>query len=265
MRKSVKYTIIAAGIIGGLLGLYFVFGYIRTPLIYGTVLDAQTNRPVENAWVTGTLSLKVYTIQGDVHVHPSITPPHLRSNKEGKFIIPRTSFRHPLPPLGFGMSVEGGRVSAETIDDKRGEANLLPSFWKWWAEVTIYVTPTRMTEGEYSAYLRSLSDYCLTGRSGVEVPLVREKCDAWELEYAIKKHENFIAKLDNPESGEKRTYFKGALYQLAYLLEMKGDLKKALYIFRSLREHDKKHNISYLLNEYERKINELQEKLKELK
>lgn len=258
MRKSVKYTIVVAGIIGGLLGLYFIFGYIRTPLIYGTVLDAQTNRPVENAWVTGTLSLKVYTIQGDVHVHPSITPPHLRSNKEGKFIIPRTSFRHPLPPLGFGMSVEGGRVSAETIDDKRGEANLLPSFWKWWAEVTIYVTPTRMTEGEYNAYLRSLFDYCLTGRSGVEIPLVREKCDAWELEYAITKHHMFIERIGIPRNADNKIQLWGTKRRLAYLYREKGEYRKALSIFEELITVDEKEGSRLWLSEFRSQIKELQ-------
>lgn len=261
MRKSAKCTIIISAIIGVLLGLYLVFGYVRTPVIHGTVLDAETKQPVENAWVTGTLSLKVATIQGDIHVHPAFAPAHLRTNKEGKFIIPRKSFRQPIPPLGFGMNVEGCRVTVETKNDKQGEISLKPSFWKWWTEVTIYVKPTLMTEGEYDSYLQSLFRYCTTGRSGVEVPVAKEGCDAWELDYVITKHENFIAKLDKPDSGEKRTYFKGSLYHLAYLFEMKGDLRKALDTFRILKEHDKKHNISFFLNEYERKMSELQEKL----
>jgi hypothetical protein len=40
MKKSVKYTIVVVAILGVLSGLYFIFGYIRTPVIYGTVLDS---------------------------------------------------------------------------------------------------------------------------------------------------------------------------------------------------------------------------------
>ncbi len=35
------------------------------------------------------------------------------------------------------------------------------------------------------------------------MPVAKEGCDAWELDYVITKHENFIAKLDKPDSGEK--------------------------------------------------------------
>lgn len=265
MKKSVKYTIVVVAIIAILAGLYFIFGYIRTPVIYGTVLDSETKQPIENAWVTATLSLKVATIQGDVHAHPSLAPPHLRTNKEGKFIIPRKSFRQPLPPLGFGMDVEGCRVSVETIDDKEGEINLMPSLWKWKTEVTVYVKPITMNEGQYSAYLQSLFSYCTTGRSGVEIPTEREGCDAWELEYTIAKHERFIKRLGGPEIGENRSYYKGSLYQLAYLYEKKGNFGRALDTFILLREHDKKHDIKMWLKEYEAKINELQAKLKEHK
>jgi len=261
MRKSAKCTIIISAIIGVLLGLYLVFGYVRTPVIHGTVLDAETKQPVENAWVTGTLSLKVATIQGDIHVHPAFAPAHLRTNKEGKFIIPRKSFRQPIPPLGFGMNVEGCRVTVETINDKQGEISLKPSFWKWWTEVTIYVKPTLMTEGEYDSYLQSLFRYCTTGRSGVEVPVAKEGCDAWELDYAIAKHEYFLKNLGQLDSSDKRILYSGTLHNLAYLYKEKGDYRKALHAFTILKEHDKKHNISFFLNEYERKMSELQEKL----
>ncbi len=86
MKKSVKYFIVAAAIIGVLAGLYYIFGFIRTPEIHGVVLDQETKQPIENAWITATLSLKIATIQGNVHVHPSVAPPHLRTNKEGRFV-----------------------------------------------------------------------------------------------------------------------------------------------------------------------------------
>jgi hypothetical protein len=258
MRRSVKYTIVVAAIIGGLVGLYFIFGYVRTPVIHGTVLDAETKHPVENAWVTATLSLKVATIQGDVHVHPSIAPPHLRTNKEGKFIIPRKSFRQPLPPLGFGMDVEGCRVSVETTDDRQGEVNPLPSLWKWWAEVTIYVKPTTMTEGQYDSYLQSLYRYCIMGRSGVEVPAVREGCDAWELDYAIAKHERFIKKLERLEAVDQKTYQWGTRRNIAYLYKQRGDYEKALSTFEELKKSDEKRGSKMWLTEFNTQIKELQ-------
>lgn len=261
MKKSVKYFIVAAAIIGVLAGLYYIFGFIRTPEIHGVVLDQETKQPVENAWVTATLSLKVATIQGDVHVHPSLAPPHLRTNKEGKFIIPRKSFRQPLPPIGFGMDVEGCRVSVETIDDKQGEIDLMPSIWQWKVEATVYVKTTTMTEEQYNAYLRSLYDYCTTGRSGVEIPTVREGCDAWELNYAIMKHESFLKRLAQLDDSDKQIRYAGTLKRLAYLYKKKGEYKKALETFIAGREFDMQRNIDLWTKEYEAQINELKQVL----
>lgn len=259
MRKSVKYTIIVATAISGLMVLYLIFGYVRTPVINGIVLDAETKKPVENAWVTGNLSLKVATIQGDVHIHPSIAPPHQRTNKEGEFTIPRKSFRQPLPPLGFGMSVEGCRVSAETIDDKQGEISLIPSFWKWWTNVTIYVKSTKMTEADYNSYLRSLYDFCLTGRLGIVIPAVEEKCDVWELDYIISKHKNYLKNLGQLDNSDNETYYAGTIQQLGYLYKKRGDYKKALDTFLTGKEFDKKRNVSHRIKEYEVEINELKQ------
>ena len=257
MKKPVKYTIVIAAIIGGLAGLYFIFGYVRTPVIYGTVLDAETKQPVENAWVTATLSLKVASIQGDIHVHPSLAPPHLRTNKEGKFIIPRKSFRQPLPPIGFGMDVEGCRVSVETIDDKQGEIDIVPAFWKLRTEVTVYVKPTNMTEEQYNTYLRSLYDYCTTGRSGVEIPTAREGCDAWELDYAIAKHESFLKRLGQLENSDKQIRYAGTLQHSGYLYKKRGDYKKALDTFAAGKEFDIQRKVTHRIREYETAINEL--------
>lgn len=257
MKKSVKYFIVAAAIIGVLAGLYYIFGFIRTPEIHGVVLDQETKQPVENAWITATLSLKIATIQGNVHVHPSVAPPHLRTNKEGRFVIPRQSFRQPLPPVAFGTDPIAFTLFVETIDDKQGEMDLKPSLWKWKAEVTVYLKTTTMTEVQYNAYLQSLYSYCTIGRSGVEVPPVREGCDTWELDYAIKKHERFIQKLVMLSVVDQNTNLWGTRRNLAYLYKQGKDYKKALNIFEDLRKADEKRGSTMWLREFEIQINEL--------
>lgn len=258
VKKSIKITAIGAGILGLAACLYLLFGYVRTPVIHGVVLDGETNNPVENAWVKATLSLKVSTIQGDVYVYPSVAPPHLRTDNQGRFVIPRKSFRQPLPPVGFGMDVTGCSVSAETIDDKYGEVNVVPSLWRWWTQVKIHIKPRTMAVGEYDSYVQSLYRYCMTGRFGVEAPAVRERCDHWELDYAITKHEKFLKRLGELDTPEKRTRYSGTLKQLAYLYKKKGDYVKALGAFRTGRDFDMQRNVDLWIREYNTQIEELE-------
>ena len=261
MKKSVKYFIVAAAIIGVLAGLYYIFGFIRTPEIHGVVLDQETKQPAENAWITATLSLKIATIQGNVHVHPSVAPSHLRTNKEGRFVIPRQSFRQPLPPVAFGMDPIAFTLFVETIDDKQREVDLKPSLWKWKTEVTVYVKTTTMTEVQYNAYLQSLYSYCTIGRSGIEVPPVREGCDTWELDYAIVKHENFIKTLGQLDNSDKRIRYAGTLQNLGYLYKKRGDYKRALDTFVAGKEFDIQRKVNHRIREYEAQINELKQVL----
>jgi hypothetical protein len=128
-------------------------------------------------------------------------------------------------------------------------------------EVVIYSHPVERTEAEYFSHLQSLYSYCLTGRSSVEVPPVEGGCDEWELNYAIAKHEKFIKRIGEPKTMDQRVHYVGAMKQLAYLYKKKTDYEKALVIFRTIREYDKKRNMDLWLKEYEYQIRELEEAL----
>lgn len=212
---------------------------ITTPEITGVVIDGETGQPVENAWITATLSLKIATIQGDVHVHPSVAPPHLRTDKEGKFVIRRQKFKKPYPPVALGTEPEGFRVHVETIDDKEGEVNLLASVNKRKIKITVPVGSAQKTEEEYFAYLQSLYRYCILGRAGVEVPPVKEGCDSWELDYAIAKHLKYLGTV----KADKETGYYAGLEQLADLYEKGGNWPQAIGALQKRQHFIRKHNL----------------------
>src|SRR4030067_2126435 len=150
--------------------LFLVTGCnIKTPEIRGLVLDAKTKQPVEGAWVTATLGIKTKTVAGDTHSYLSIDPPHTRTDKNGKFLIPSRKFDKPSFPVGLGTTVESFGVGANTVDDRSGSVSLIQFLGKAQADVTIYVRPEVRTENEYFSYLQALYNYCLTGRFFVEV------------------------------------------------------------------------------------------------
>jgi hypothetical protein len=244
-------------------------------------LDAETKQPVEGAWVKATLQIKTKTIQGNVYNYPSVDPPHTRTDKDGKFIIPAKKFRKPAFPVGFGTVVESFGVGAKTADwrgggveikDQLGKGNkievviLIRSAEKVAEEKIMAflkdgVTKERadqIIKQEYFSSLQALYNYCLTGRFGVEVPPVEGGCDEWELDYAIAKHESFLKRLGKPRTMDQRIHYTGTMKQLAYLYKQKGDYKKALEKFIKVREFDIKRKMDLWLKEYEFQINELQ-------
>ena len=203
---------------------------LKTPEIRGVVLDEETKQPVE-AWVHGTLQLKTKTIQGDVQTVLRVEPPHTRNNKKGEFVIPAKEIKKPSFPAGLGTEIENISVNASTIDDKSGGFYLKDYKGKEKIEVTIYVKPWEKgltNEREYFSYIQSLSNYCLTGRLGVEVPAIEGGCDEWELNYVITKHERYLeTNRKYAEEGKARGYGV-ALEQLSDLYEKKGNFKIAV-------------------------------------
>ena len=202
---------------------------IKTPEIRGVVLDEETKQPVEEAWITATLEIRTKTLAGDVHKYLSVDPPHTRTGKDGKFIIPAKKLRKPTFPFGFGTEVTSFGIGASTIDDKGGSMSLKQFLGKDKAEVTIYMEPVERTESEYFSHLQALYNYCLTGRFFVEVPVVEGGCDEWELDYAITKHERYFEKYKEEVGKEVNTAF---FDHWAYLYEKKGELNKAVETLR---------------------------------
>jgi hypothetical protein len=116
--KKLFLLIIAVSILSGCTSL-------KTPEIRGVVVDAETKKPVEGAWISSTLSIKTKTIGGDVSSYLSVDPPHTRTDKEGKFVIPAKKFKAPPFPVGFGTKAESFGIGASTIDDKAGDISLI--------------------------------------------------------------------------------------------------------------------------------------------
>ena len=69
--------------------LAVLFGcQLTTPEIRGVVVDAETGKPIQNAWIRAFLEVKTLTGGGDVYTTLSVASPHTRTDKEGKFVIP---------------------------------------------------------------------------------------------------------------------------------------------------------------------------------
>ena len=238
---------------------------IKTPEIRGVVLDAETKQPVEGAWVTATLGIKTKTVAGDTHSYLSVDPPHTRTDKNGKFVIPSRKFDKPSFPVGLGTTVESFGVGANTVDDRSASVSLIQFLGEGKANITIYLKPEERTESEYYSHLQALYNYCLTGRFFAEVPAVEGGCDAWELDFTITKYKRYLERYkDDEESG----YFT-ALGELAYLYEKKNDYKKSIEILREQIFFIERHGFlkfkMWQRNkaEVEYKINRLQHKLRE--
>jgi tetratricopeptide (TPR) repeat protein len=168
--------------------------------------------------------------------------------------------------MGFGTDGVSLGIGASTMDDQGGRINFKKEklddlLKKSEAEVVIYSRPVERTEAEYFSHLQSLYNYCLTGRSSVEVSPVEGGCDEWELDYAIVKHEGFIKMTRELKAMDQRVHYVGAMKQLAYLYKKKGDYEKAIEIFATLRDYDKKRNMDLWLKEYEYQIRELKKQL----
>lgn len=234
-----------------------------TPEMRGVVLDEKTGQPVENAWITSTLSLKTKTIQGDVHSYQAVDPPHTRTDKNGRFVIPARKFKTPPFPVGLGTEVESLSINASTIDDRSG-GFAVKDYEKPQLDLTVYVSPWKKgleDDREYSSYLQSLYKYCTTGRFGIEAPRGVQGCDAWELDLAIAQHEGFVKRLGEAKTGDQQTSLWGTRKQLAYLYGRKGEYKKALDIFIALKSSDERRGSKMWLKEYETQINELEQEL----
>ncbi len=258
---------------------------IRTPEIRGTVLDAATKQPVADAWIQFTVEVSTRTSAGGTGNCYRIEPPHTRSDKEGKFLVPAHEIEISPFYYLYLTKVEGFGLIADTIDDRIGgfgvdirnystqrrrkfSTNGFDIKRLWWrknkVDLTILLKPREdMNDYKgYYEYLQGLYAYCLNGRTFVEVPPVTGGCDEWELNYAIAKHENFLKRLGLPKVADQESYYVGTMKDLGYLYKRKRDYIKALEAFKKTKEFLEKINVKFLLPEYEKQIGELQELLR---
>lgn len=252
------------------------------PEINGIVLDAVTREPIKEGWVMASIGINVRTVAGDVGQVVEVAPAHLRTDGAGRFRIPSKVIEIPPFPVTFGREVENLIITVWTLD-QRGVIKLGVDRLKGRrVEVVIYAEdveelmnrkladlPVEKREmerlrSEFSS-LQSLYEYCETGRFGIEVPAVDGGCDEWELNYAIKRHERFLAKYKGPKTRDQKLYYSAIKSQLGYLLRKKGDYLSALRIFQELKEFDEERKVKLWLRDYERQIKELKELLGEQK
>jgi len=243
---------------------------LETPEIRGIVLDAETKEPVEGAWVSSaSIGITTKTVAGDVGQVISIEPPHLRTDKDGRFIIPRRELKKPPFPVSFGSEVDEFTIGVVTID-KSGSLKLDPiELNKRRIDIVIYVEgleevykkalshypPERFEYGkELSIFsgLQSLYNYCLTGRSSIEIHIEPPGgCDEWELNFAITEHERYLERyskefekeLEKHKQGLIKDYrdniiihYGGILEQLGELYERKGEYAIAIENLKKARE-----------------------------
>jgi len=252
----------------GILLIGFIGCEIKTPEIRGVVLDAETKQPVEGAWITGMIAIRSKTMAGDVTNYLSVEPPHTRTDKSGKFLIPSKLFEKPSFPIGLGTEVKSFGLGANTIDDRGASVDLMEFLGKHTIETAILIRPEyiRETEGEYFAHLQALYKYCLTGRFVVELPGVEGGCDGWELDFVIAKYERYLEKFT--KIIQERGY-STALDYLAELYERKGNYEKAIKAHKeSIALMERRGLLKFEVwqknrDTIERKIKKLQEKLEQ--
>ncbi len=257
---------------------------VRTPEVHGLVLDAGTKEPVVEAWVRATLRVETETIAGSVSPLLAISPPHLRTDKDGRFVIPSKSLKSSMSPLRgiFRTKVLRFRITANTMDDRGGKLDYVGehemAFYRKHfgepdgraedlmgrgpVELTLYVEPTGMTVKEYSYDLMLLSGYCSSGRYTAEVPPVEGGCDDWELDYGITRAERLIERIGEPRTSDQRSEYSASLHWLGYFYKGKKDYKKAIETFRRAIEFDKRMKYNLWIGRHGRQIEELERLLK---
>lgn len=234
-------------ILGLLFGIIMIIGLsgceIKTPEIHGLVLDAETKQPVEDGWVQASMWITIKTFSGDVGQVISIEKPHTRTGKDGKFIIPSKELRKPPFPISFGTKVDKFEIVVATVNKSgRTEVDLkdlgkkkieaiiyMDDLDKAWQKELKHIPPEKFLQEkelrEFSS-LQAFYNYCLTGRFSAEAPSGSEGCDDWELEYIIKKHEDYLKRyIERPESRSRNSII---FEQLGLLYEKKGNYEKAL-------------------------------------
>lgn len=279
MKKSVKFAIMT---LAAIIVLYLIFFSVITPYIRGVVIDKETKKPLENAWIMAVAGTTTLTVAGDVSSYHLITRPHTRTDKNGRFsILPRIFFSFP-PPLTFGMSTfklridiyapGGKRAAVEVIDGKRAipspvsqdeEATITawPIVRKVAVNVLIPVKHISMTQKQTKEELGWLGRYCDSGRYYFSRPFVERGCDNFEADYVISEFLKVVESIGSPQNIDQETYYAGALASLGYLFEKKGEYRKAIDYFTAVQYFDTQRKVDINLRIYDTHIKELKEKL----
>lgn len=258
---STKRKIILS-IIGVVVFIYLAVYTVLTPFIRGVVIDETTGQPVESAWVMATASIGTRTIAGDVGGTFLISRPHLRTGKDGVFYIFPKLYPTIPTPFTFGNEKKRLNVIIRVMDGKRAEVDLTKN---WWMRVLFAVTSVKFVdrkEDDIYGELAAISGYCTAGGFGFLQMNRSEKCDSWELDYAIEDHERYLEKIFATANISQQVHYSTTLYRLSLLYERKNDFKKALELIKKVQNYDLKQGLSLNLKKYDGRIIELENKLK---
>lgn len=260
--KREKRVLIWGTIIGVLL-LYLNTCTVQLPFVVGRVVDQATGKPVADAWVWATLSVDYRTVAGRVSPQRRVSPAHLRTNANGRFLIPYDMFFSPPPPLAFGVSGGHFKITVRTFDDRYAQMDFTGRInrWRFVTFITIPVGPYPLTGRERAMDLSNLFSYCRDGRYFIETPSTPGGCDDWERDYLIRKNERIVEQIGKPKTKRDDINYASSMKNLGYLYEQRGDLQRALETFDTLYNYDKDEGIRFSLREYENKIRELRQKL----
>jgi hypothetical protein len=259
MKKLLVKIAIGCGII--VVG-YFVFFSAVTPSIEGVVIDAETKKPVENAWVIVTVNSNTTTIAGDTGNTDFLSRPHLRTDDEGRFKVSMRVYIAGLPPLSFGRTTSRLRVVVRVADGRRAEVDLSKNLKEWNLNKTIGVTRQEKKGEDRFRELQDLYHYCIEGAFLLVGPPVTGGCDKWELDYAIKELEEYLKDISKPTNLSEETNYPICLYYLALLYERRTDYELALATFKTARDFDLKRDVNSRMVDYKEHINSLEERFK---
>jgi hypothetical protein len=257
-RILVKIAVTCGIIIVG----YTVFFSAVTPSVKGVVIDSETKKPIENAWVIVTVNSSTATIAGDVGNTDFLSQPHLRTDKEGRFKISKHLYIAGLPPLSFGRTTSRLRAIVRVADGRRAEVDLSKDLKKWSLNATIPVSYQKKRGEERFRELQNLYHYCIEGAFLLVGPPVAGGCDKWELDYMIAELEKYIKDVSKPNNLSEETNYPICLYYLALLYERRTDFEMALTAFKTARDFDLKRDVNSRMGDYKEHINSLEERLK---
>ena len=225
-------------------------------------MDEATKQPVENAWVMATASIGSRTVAGDVGGTYALSRRHLRTGKDGVFyIFPKLYLSFPTP-YTFGTMKKNLNLTVRVMDGKRAEVNLTNDWWKRFIFITLSVRHEEREEKQVYYELSTLYGYCTTGGYSFIQGYRSEKCDNWELDYAVSAHEIFLKKVSALLSTRQEVYYVSTLYHLAVLYKQKGEFVKALELVKKARTFALQQGLTLNLREYDNQIIDLENRLK---
>jgi hypothetical protein len=254
----------------GLVVLIAIFSsgcMFKAPAVKGVVIDKETGKPVEGAWVAAVLVTSSRTIAGSVPYKFYIES--MTTGSDGRFEMSRKSYSKPPFPIAIGSWVKDVKIFASAVVQRedgdiymdkilRVEKEDFQKFKKEGVVVDI-----ESSEG-WAFYLRDsmeLRSYKGDGRIfhciGADVP--KEKRIEEVNDILIRAYESFLKRyyVDPYAEGVKGRYrvkVQGAHEYLGTLYLQKDDFKRAIEYLSKARDYAQKMGLERTIRDIKRKI-----------